>query len=95
MASKDMTYPEALHAVQSGIAFKIEVGIQGISDPKHLRVGIDSAFINDLALAKLLINKGVFTEEEYKEAVRQAAIDEVERLEKELSFMLGKAVTLG
>lgn len=58
-------YEQAMHGVQSAIAFEIGRGDSTIPDPKHLRTGIDSAHISQGALAELLIEKGVFTREEY------------------------------
>ena len=73
-------YEDALHAMQSGVQFEMS---QGATDtlPKHLRVGINSALVNDAAIATLLIEKGIFTLEEYQKAVADAMEREVVRYE--------------
>ena len=53
-----------LHAIQTGVAFCIERGSKE-AEGKHLRVGINNALCELGAVTKLLIDKGVFTEEEY------------------------------
>jgi hypothetical protein len=47
----------------------------GEAEPKSLRVGVDTARTAQAALAALLIEKGVFTVEEYT-ATQAAAIEE-------------------
>lgn len=68
-------YNAAMHGVQSAIAVEIQLlGANAAgADAKHLRTGVNSAMVNDHALANLLIEKGVFTRAEYGEAVAQAA----------------------
>lgn len=87
-------YLAALHAIQSGIAYMINSN-PSIVDPKHLRVGIDSALVNDAATARLLIAKGVFTSEEYYEELVLEAEREVKRSEAEISKLLGADIKLG
>lgn len=75
-----LTYEQAAHGMQTGVAFEMELpSRRNATAPKHLRVGINSALVNDVALAKLLIDKGVITEEEYIESVRLAMNEEVAR----------------
>ena len=82
MANKNMTYAEALHAMQTAVAYEMTLrGRQSATDPKHLRVGINSAMSDQGALATLLIRKGIISSEEYIEEIRQAMIREVERYE--------------
>lgn len=73
-------YEAAMHGIQSGVAYEIEVlGLEKAgASPKHLRVGVNSAMVTDHAIATLLIAKGIFTEEEYAEAVAKSA--EMERV---------------
>jgi hypothetical protein len=87
-------YESAMHAVQSGIAMLMNYSPSLVSG-KHLRVGINSAMVTDRAVAELLIAKGVFTKDEYMDAITVAANKEVEMLEKELSELLGSKITLG
>jgi hypothetical protein len=57
-------YLQAMHGVQTGIAFEQTVGVGNVDSHKHLRVGIDSAHISQGALAELLIEKGLITLDE-------------------------------
>ena len=90
------TYPEAMHAVQTGIAMEIaRRGEHGAGcSPKHLREGINSAMVSQTALVELLIAKGVFTLAEYMQALTRAANAEVERYEEMLSQATGKVIKL-
>lgn len=80
MRDLGLTYEQAMHGVQAGIAYAIGEG-QTLAEPKHLRVGVDSSLSVHYGLCKLLIDKGVFTENEYMEAMRLAANEEVARWE--------------
>ena len=86
-------YMRAMHAIQSGVAMRMKMG--NCAEPKHLRVGIDSAMVNDCALVRLLIDKGIITNDEYLTALVTSAEEEVKRAEVELSQALGLPVTLG
>jgi hypothetical protein len=92
----DKSYLEAMHAVQTGVMYDIERhGLSGAAaDPKHLRTGINSAIVNDAALARLLIAKGVFTEEEYAAAVTVEANREAGRYEEKLTAAYGRKINL-
>lgn len=61
-------YAAAAHGMQSGVAMMMNHDAKA-TEPKHLRVGVNSAMSDAGALAKLLIAKGIFTEEEYLVAV--------------------------
>lgn len=81
-SDKGLTYEEALHGVQSSIAF----GYYDRSmEPKHARTGIDMQKSDTLGLVCLLIDKGIFTRDEYMEYMRLAANKEVDMREKENS----------
>ena len=85
-------YVAAMHAMQSGIAMDMETytgGSKGATTPKQLRVGVNSALVNDAALTTLLIAKGVITQDEYVEAVAVAAEAEAARYEQLLSDRFG------
>lgn len=75
-----LTYEQALHGMQSGVAFEHSQGSPDGS-PKHLRVGINSAHVNNAAIARLLIDKNIITMDEYEEAVRVEMVHELERYE--------------
>lgn len=76
-----LTYEQAMHGVQSGVAYEMANG-GAATEPKHLRTGINSAMVNDAALARLLIAKGIITEGEYVEEVRLEANRELLRYER-------------
>jgi hypothetical protein len=70
-------YRVAAHRMQSAVALDFSVKYAGMAPDliralKHLRVGINSAMVSQEGLARLLIEKGIFTEEEYLDAVTVA-----------------------
>lgn len=89
---------KAAHAMQSGVKTDMATDpsqqSQGATTPKHLRVGINSAMVDAAAVAELLVAKGIFTEDEYAEAVATAMEREQARYEQVLSARIGKPVTL-
>jgi hypothetical protein len=94
MPDKGMTYEQAAHAMQSGVAVEQARGSQ-CGTPKHLRVGVNAAMADHAALAKLLIDKGVISEAEYLEALRLQMNEEVCRYQQRLKDTYGLDVTLG
>lgn len=88
-----MTYLQALHAMQAGVAHKMQLD-PSETTPKHLRVGVNAAMCNHAALVELLIEKGIFTLAEYKAAITAEANREVARYEADLSERLGTRVRL-
>ena len=86
-------YQAAMHAMQTGVAIWMEIE-PGETEPKHLRVGVNSALLDSSALAKLLIAKGVFTDEEYALALVEMVEAEVEHYRSRLEKSYGTAVTL-
>lgn len=87
-------YHTALHAMQSGISYLMNNN-KAMTEPKHLRVGINSGMVSDAALVKLLVAKGVITHVEIMEALATEAEAEKKRYEQELTTNLGRPVTLG
>lgn len=79
-------YARAAHKVQTALAF-----MHGDPrfEPKHMRTGIDMTKSDAGGLAKLLIDKGVFTMEEYATAVADQAEIEAKSYEDELSVKHG------
>jgi len=77
-------YRAAAHALQSGVAAMMNFDPKP-TEPKHLRTGINIALCDHAALARLLINKGVITPEEYIQAILTGVRDEVTRYEQSLS----------
>lgn len=86
-------YMAAMHAIQSGVAWKMQYD-DGDTTPKHLRVGVNSAMLQYSALVKLLMDKGVITEEEHWTAMADAAEEECKMYERELTQILGTEVHL-
>mgnify|MGYP001109260242 CR=1 FL=1 len=77
-----LSYEAAMHGMQSAVAFEMNLpGRRSATEPKHLRVGVNSAMIDSATLARLLIAKGLFTAEEYAEALRLEANNELARYE--------------
>lgn len=74
-------YQRAAHAMQSGVAFEMNHDPKPTS-PKHLRVGVNSAMVDSAAIAGLLIEKGVFTLEEYEKAIANQMEAEAESYER-------------
>lgn len=86
-------YQAAAHKMQSGVAAKLPLQPDETT-PKHLRVGVNSAMVETSALAKLLLDKGVFTRSEYMEAVADGMEAEAGRYQEELEQLLGAKVDL-
>ena len=61
---------------------------------KHMRVGVNSAMVDVSVMAKLLIDKGLFTEAEYVKGMADAMDREAKRYEARLSEMLSVEVKL-
>lgn len=87
-------YLKAAHAMQSGVAAMMAINPNGATSPKHLRVGVNSAMTEQRALATLLIERGLFTAEEYAKAMADAMEAEVGTYEAELSKFYERPVTL-
>jgi len=87
-------YRSAMHAVQSGVAAKMEYDGAETS-PKHLRVGVNSTMVEHSALVGLLLRKGVITEAEFYAALADAAEAEQRLYESWLSERTGAAIRLG
>lgn len=93
---REQDYMSQLHAIQSGVAMMLETfGSNGSgASPKHLRVGVDSAMVNDAAVVSLLMKKGLITLGEYYDELIIQARKEKERYEKVLSEHFGKPIKL-
>ncbi len=77
-------YTDATHAMQSGVAASLGRG-SSEAEPKHLRVGINAAMVEHSALLRLLISKGIISDEEYCKALADGMEEEVKRYEEQLS----------
>lgn len=78
-------YLNAAHGMQSGVAAIAGMGDPSELAPKHLRVGGNSAMCDHAALVRLLIAKGLFTEEEYGKEIADEMERERERYEQRIS----------
>lgn len=76
-----LSYEQAAHGVQSAIKYEMEErGWRGNENEwKHLRAGIDMRAAEAAGLVQLLIQKGILTEDEYLEAMRLSANEELAR----------------
>lgn len=83
----------AAHGVQSGVAMEMNHRSQPTS-PKHLRTGLNAAMSDQGGLVTLLIEKGVFTRDEYERAIADAMERERERYEAHLSGLIGANISL-
>ena len=88
-------YMKLLHAVQTGVAWEIENHVNDAATPKQLRVGVNSALIDSSALARLLMAKGIVSEEEYFGQLVDTAREEVEAYERRIFNKVGIMVHLG
>jgi hypothetical protein len=73
-----LDYRTALHGVQSAIAHRMSLDPKfKLTDPKHLRVGVDSGFVSIAAISQILVDKGICTLEEFAEYQRLWANNEL------------------
>jgi hypothetical protein len=79
--------------MQTGVAMIITHDTKSV-EAKHLRVGVNSAMVDNSALAKLMISKGIITEEEYLKAVADEMELEVRRYEDWIERIIGVRPTL-
>lgn len=94
MAFDRQRYERAAHAMQTGVAMTIQRDKTSI-EPKHIRTGINAAMADMAAMARLLMAKGIITEDEYSDAVCEGMEAEVRLYESELSKAYGTNITLG
>ena len=95
MSEHRKRYNAAAHAMQSGVAFEMSAGVSKETEPKHLRVGVNSAMVDSAALAGLLIAKGLFTLEEYEKAIADQMEAEAESYRKRIADRTGANISLG
>src|SRR5690348_9895170 len=82
-------YMAAAHGIQSATAFLMDLAeqrqdasIDPGTTPKHLRVGVNMTMVDNGAIARLLIDKGIIQEADYMEYVAQMAEKELADLTK-------------
>lgn len=78
----------AAHAMQSGVALEMNWN-PAPTDPKHLRVGVNTALCDHAGLVRLLIEKGIITEAEYMKAIADEMEREVGRFEQRAKAHFG------
>lgn len=89
-------YTHHAHRMQTGVAVKMGHDPQLPEvQPKHLRVGINSAHASIDGLSALLLEKGLFTEAEYLGAMVKAMAREADRYEEEVREIYGPKMRLG
>lgn len=86
-------YAKAAHAMQTGVAYVMDKE-PAETTPKHLRVGVNSAMVDASAVAKLLISKGIFTEEEYVKAIADAMEAERDLYQDRVNRLFGTPGTI-
>jgi hypothetical protein len=84
-------YERLGHAIQSGVSYDQNPHTK---DPKHLAVGNCMRASDHAALAALLMEKGIFTREEYEAALIDALKAEKARWEAYLAEQYGSPVKL-
>lgn len=86
-------YMRAVQAMQSGVAMMMNISPKA-TQPKHLRVGVNSSMVDHAGLVSLLIEKGIITDEEYISCIADAMEREVTLYEAELSERIGAEIHL-
>lgn len=76
-AQNAQQYRALQHAMQSGVAMMMNKEPKE-TEPKHLRVGVNTALSDHASLARLLISKGIITQDEYEDAILAGMVIEVE-----------------
>lgn len=87
-------YHAAAHAMQTGVAYRMQYD-PTTTEPKHLRVGVNSAQVSAAALAALLIDKGLITLAEYEKSLADHMETEAESYRAWLADRLHTNITLG
>jgi hypothetical protein len=81
------------HAMQSGVA-ELKNYDDSCFQPKHLRVGVNTALVETSAMARLLMSKNIITEEEYWTSLVHMMQNEVNMLTNVLEHRTGRKITL-
>lgn len=91
-------YLKAAHAVQAGVAMEMNDAPPNISSsavsPKMLRTGVNLAMVQQGAIVRLLIKKGLITEEEYMVELVAGVEEEKHQYEERLSARYGSKIEL-
>lgn len=84
----DARYMAAAHAMQSGVAMWMNYDPDE-TRPKDLRVGVNSALVSNGALVKLLVEKGIITDEEYMTSLIEMMERETEDYRQRIQQRIG------
>lgn len=84
-------YQAALHAMQTGVAAMMP-SLE--TEPKHLRVGVNSSMVETSALAMLMVQKGIITYDEWAKALADAMEREADLYRQRLRTRLGPNVDI-
>lgn len=76
------------HAIQTGVAYELEKDPRS-GTPKHLRTGVNIALVESGALVRLLVKKGLITEEEYYAELIAGLEDEKNTYERRVQALYG------
>jgi len=87
-------YVETMGAIASGMMQMLALGHDEFTTDIQIRVGVDQAHVNTSALVELMIEKEVFTMEEYEVHLLKAAEYELNNWEEKLSELMGTDVKL-
>lgn len=91
LSADEERYLAALHAMQSGVKYEMNhPDTVGATAPKHLRVGVNNALVQQTALVRLLVEKDVITQDEYWKVLADAMEEEVARYEEAANRRLGR-----
>lgn len=90
---KQDKYRQLCHAMQTGVAYSMEKNPSDTT-PKNLRVGVNSAMVENAALVNLLIAKGIITLDEFYDYLIKFMEQEVDIYQSELETLYGTKITL-
>jgi hypothetical protein len=89
MSQQDVDrWNRAAHAIMTGAGMEMNTGGDAHL-PKHLRTGLDMRAADHEGLVTLLMQKGVFTLDEYQKAIGDSAEREKARYEEHLTKKVG------
>lgn len=86
-------YKKACHAMQSGVEMMMHYNPMETSS-KHLRVSVNSSMVEFGALVRILISKGIITEEEFAKGLADQMEEEAASYSQKLSDLMGVVVKL-
>jgi len=93
LADLKCRYEIACHAMQTGVAYKMAVS-PNETNPKHLRVGINSAMVETSVLFKIMLKRGLITEIEFYEILCETMEEEAKGYQSWIEVHIGKQVKL-